>query len=189
MAPLSYSSPWNFNEHRRAVQDLSRITFRRQPVRRLLPLGIIVIASSLFLGPRLLQTDVEINTDLIMDLLFLVLVLVLLIVMGLWGASHLAARRTQRLDPSAKGTLTRTLTDIGFRIDGAGQSVDLKWDSVHSAVETNEFLHIFHNKLCSYYVPKRLIATRDQLDEVRDLLRTKLGDRARIQDSRASRAA
>ncbi len=94
---------------------------------------------------------------------------------------------SRRLDPSAQGTLTRTLSAEGFRIDGTGQSVVLTWKGVHSAVETPEFLLIFLNKVSAYYVPKRLISTPHELQAVRDLLQANLGERAQLAPHHCSR--
>ena len=61
-----------------------------------------------------------------------------------------------------------------------GQAVELRWEGIHSAEETSEFLFIFYNRLCAYYVPKRLLQNPNDLHEIRELLRAKLGERAMV---------
>jgi len=121
-----------------------------------------------------------------LSLLPYLLVVALWFALVFWAQFYLAARRTRQLDPSTRGVLTRTLTADGFRIDGTGQAVDLRWEGIHSAVETSEFFLIFFNRLCAYYVPKRLIPSLQELNEMRGLLRGKLAGRAFLLEERAA---
>ncbi len=143
-------------------------------------LALPVLLLALVFGPRWLSGDLEWNLVLLFSALPWLLLLALWAFLLRWGDSYLSARRTRRLDISARGTLTRTISAEGFRVDGTGQSSDLRWEGIHSAVETPEFLLIFYNKLCAYYVPKRLIPTPLELQAVRDLLLAKLGERAEL---------
>jgi hypothetical protein len=49
-------------------------------------------------------------------------------------------------------------------------------------IETAKFFFFFYNKRMAYYVPKRALDSR-QIDEVRDLMRQGLGDRAILRET------
>jgi hypothetical protein len=189
MTTYQYASPWGFREHQRGLRAVGRVSLRRRPWVRAVRIGFPIVLLAVLFGGRLLAGELQFDLVSVVSLLPWLLFLVLWIVLLRWGEFYLAARRTRRLDPSAKGTLTRTFSAEGFRIDGAGQSVVLTWKGVHSAVETREFLLIFLNKACAYYVPKRLIPTPDELQAVRDLLRANLGERAQLGPPSTARAA
>jgi len=187
MTTYQYASPWDFREHQRGLRAVARISLRRRPWVRAVRIGFPIVLLAVLFGGRWLAGELTFNLVLVVSLLPWLLFLVLWIVLLRWGEFYLAARRTRRLDPSAQGTLTRTLSAEGFRIDGTGQSVVLTWKGVHSAVETPEFLLIFLNKVSAYYVPKRLIPTPHELQAVRDLLQANLGERAQLAPHHFSR--
>ena len=189
MTTYQYASPWDFREHQRGLRAVARISLRRRPGVRAVRIGFPILLLAVLFGGRWLAGELAFNLVLVVSLLPWLLFLVLWIVLLRWGEAYLAARRTRRLDPSAQGTLTRTFSAEGFRIDGTGQSVVLTWKGVHSAVETPEFLLIFLNKVSAYYVPKRLIPTPHELQAVRDLLRANLGERAQLAQASPARAA
>ena len=180
------SSPWDFGEHMQVLRAVDRVAMRRRPVVRLVriafPFLLIVLLSSSVLRDVTSQPPLVIALSLLPYLLLVTLWFAFLS----WGQFYLAARRTQRLDPSARGVLTRTLNTDGFRIDGTGQAVDLRWEGIHSIIETSEFFLIFFNRLCAYYIPKHLVRSSVELDEIRTLLRVKLGDRASLAPSGAA---
>ena len=183
-----YSSPWDFKEYQRVLRAVSAVTLRRQPWRRGFRLLFPVLLFVFIMGPQLLRDDPQFDSNFAVNLsLWLILVLIWLAVVR-WGEGYFAARRTRRLDPSARGTLVRTLSNDGFRVDGSGQSVELRWDGIHSAVETPEFILVFFNRLCAYYIPKVLVTQSGELGRIRELLSAKLGDRAQLQ-STGQRAA
>jgi YcxB-like protein len=76
--------------------------------------------------------------------------------------------------------LTRTVDEDGFRVDGTGQSVALQWQGIHSIVETSEFMLVFPNESCGYYIPKRLVPSPEELESLRQLLRARLGQKAEL---------
>ena len=183
-----YSSPWDFKEHQRVLRAVSAVTLRRQPWRRIFRVLFPVLLFVLIMGPQLLRHDPRFDGNFAVNLsLWLILVLIWLAVVP-WGEVYFAVRQTRRVDPSTRGTLVRTLSNEGFRVDGSGQSVELQWDGIHSAVETPEFILIFFNRLCAYYIPKVLITQSGELGRIRELLSAKLGHRAHLQ-SAGERAA
>ncbi len=189
MTTYQYASPWDFQEHQRALRAVAKVTLPRRPWLRAFRVGFPVLLLALVFGPRWLSGELELNLVLLASAVPWLFFVLLWFVLLRWGEFYMAARRTRRLDPSAQGTLTRTFSTEGFRIDGTGQSVVLTWEGVHSAVEAREFLLIFLNKLCAYYVPMRLIPTPHELQAIRDLLRARLGDRAQVALVPPSRAA
>ena len=189
MATYRYSSPWDFNEHLRALRAVSAIVLRRRPWLRAFRIGFPLLLIALVFGPAWLRGELELNSVFLFSALPWLLLLVLWVGFMRWGEFYLAARRTRRLDPSAKGTLTRTISEDGFRIDGTGQSGELRWEGIHSVVETTDFVLVFYNRLCAYYVPKRLIPAPGELQALRSLCRAKLGERAQVWASELGRAA
>jgi hypothetical protein len=189
LSTYRYSSPWDFKEHLEALRAVSAVALRRRPWLRALRLAFPLFLIALVFGPPWLRGELEFNSVVFISALPWVLLLILWVVFIRWGEFFLAARRTRRLDPSANGILTRTLSEEGFRIDGTGQSGELRWEGIHSVVETTDFLLVFYNRLCAYYVPKRLILTRGEFEGLRSLLRAKLGDRAQVWASHMGRAA
>jgi hypothetical protein len=184
-----YSSPWDFKEHQRALRAVSTVTIRRQPWKRLFRLTFPVLLFVLIMGPQLWRDRPAVDSNFAVNLaLWLVLVLAWVAVIK-WGDVYLATRRVQKLDPAAKGTLVRTLSDEGFRVEGSGVSVELQWAGIHSAVETPEFFLIFLNKLCAYYIPKVLISQAGEVARLRQLLSARLGDRAHLEIGIGDRAA
>ena len=175
-----FSSPWDFGEHIRGLRAVDRITIRGRPLLRIFrvvfPFVLLAFMASSVLGATGSQPPLIIA----LSLLPYVLIVALWFVLIFWAQFYLAARRTRQLDLSARGVLTRTFTADGFRIDGTAQAADLRWEGIHSAVETPEFLLIFINRLCAYYVPKRLIKSTDELQEVRTLLQNNLHERAHL---------
>src|SRR5213594_1008501 len=180
MTTYQYASPWDFREHQRGLRAVARISLRRRPWVRAVRIGFPIVLLAVLFGGRWLAGELTFNLVLVVSLLPWLLFLVLWIVLLRWGEFYLAARRTRRLDPSAKGTLTRTLSEEGFRIDGTGQSGELRWEGIHSVVETTDFLLVFYNRLCAYYVPKRLVPAPVELQALRSLCRAKLGERAQV---------
>lgn len=93
-------------------------------------------------------------------------------------------RRANRLpseDVSTQGPQVRTLDSEGFHSSGNGVKLDVPWHAFKRAVETEEFFLMFYNRQCAYFLPKRTMSVGEQA-EIRDLLRTGLGDRARTAD-------
>jgi hypothetical protein len=189
LATYRYSSPWDFREHLQALRAASAIALRHRPWLRAFRVAFPVLLIALVFGPPGLRGELTLNAVFWISALPWLLLLVLWVVFLRWGEFYLAARRTRRLDPSAKGTLTRTVSEEGFRIDGTGQSGELRWEGIHSVVETADFLLVFYNRLCAYYVPKRLIVTSSELESLRSLIRAKLGDRAQLWASQMGCAA
>jgi len=183
-----YSSPWDFREHQRALRAVANVTLRHRPWFRAFRLALPVLILALVFVPPWLSGQLAVNMVFVVSALPWFLLIVLWFLFIRWGEFYLGARRTRRLDPSARGTLTRVFTEEGFHIDGTGQSVDLRWDGVHSVAETRDFLLVFYNKLCGYYVPKRLIPPTD-LQPLRALLAAKLGHPAQVGPPSPDRAA
>jgi len=188
MTTFRYTSPWGFKEHQQALRAVSRVTLRRRPWLRAFRIAFPVLLTALVFLPSLLKGKTELNLVFFISALPWLLIIVLWIVLIRWGEFYLAARRTRRLDPSARGLLTRTFSQDGFRIDGTGQAGELQWSGVHSVIETPDFFLVFYNKLCGYYVPKHLIPAHD-LEALRQLLRAKLGDLAQVGPVSPTRAA
>jgi hypothetical protein len=90
-----------------------------------------------------------------------------------------AARSLPKRDASVRGPQERTVDSDGFHSRGNGVSLDVPWHAMLRGVETNDFFLFFYSKQVAYYVPKRVLAD-GQIREVRRLMRTELGERARL---------
>jgi hypothetical protein len=91
-------------------------------------------------------------------------------------------RRAKKLptrEPSVRGTQERGVDEAGLHIRGHGLTMDYAWPDLQSAVETPQFFLFFYNKNCAHFIPKRALPASG-LDDVRTVLRTYMGSRAKL---------
>ena len=92
-----------------------------------------------------------------------------------WGPV-LSLRKGQ---PGIDGPQTMTLNDDGVRIQFVYSNVDLTWDAIYGARETNKFILIHLGKNVCYLLPKRVLDA-ELLSRARGVLRSHLGNRAKV---------
>ena len=70
-------------------------------------------------------------------------------------------------------------TTDSLTIRGGPAATRLGWDAFREAVETEDYFLLYIARRSAYYLPKRVFAGPAAQDELRALLHTVLGDRAR----------
>ena len=90
-----------------------------------------------------------------------------------------AARSLPKRDASVRGPQERTIDANGFHSRGNGVALDVPWHAMVRGVESAEFFLFFYSNQLAYYVPKRMLSGT-QIGEVRTLMRSGLGERARL---------
>lgn len=163
-------------EHYRAIRQV----FRRTPA-RFVPWLFALLGLALAYWNALRYWDTVPMADLIWNALPWLLITafwVVLIPYLHWRA----ARTTARSDPSVQGPQLREIDDAGVHSLGNGVRLDLPWNILLKAVETDEFFLYFYSKQLAFYVPKRVLPPAD-VQAVRVLTQAKLGARAQLQSS------
>lgn len=90
-----------------------------------------------------------------------------------------AARSLPKRDASVQGPQERTVDASGFHSRGNGVALDVPWHAMVQGLESDEFFLFFYSKQLAYYLPKRVLSGT-QIEEVRTLMRSGLGERARL---------
>ena len=116
----------------------------------------------------------------------LAVTLVLLLAVGPL-ATWYAAKTLPRRSPSLQGPQERVLSSDGFQVRGRGAVTSFEWSAIQRAVETKRTFLFFFNQKQAHYLPKRAIPTSADLEQVRTLLRERLG--ARFEQMGANGAA
>jgi hypothetical protein len=88
----------------------------------------------------------------------------------------------------AVGRRNRTLVGVhhyafapeGFSARSELFQVSLKWDAILKAVETKRFFFIYISNRAAHFIPKAQISSYPELEQLRAVLKTYLGDRARL---------
>jgi membrane-bound metal-dependent hydrolase YbcI (DUF457 family) len=87
-------------------------------------------------------------------------------------------RRQYSDTPSLRGPQVYQFSDGGLAMTGGATTTTLGWDSLVEAAETDAFFLFYHSKRQAFYLPKRVMGDEQQLQQLRQLLRTRLGPRA-----------
>ncbi len=95
-----------------------------------------------------------------------------------------ATRKMPDRDASLRGPQAREIDAVGYHSRGNGVALDVPWHAMARGVETAEFFLFFYNKQCAYYLPKRTLSEA-QAVEVRSLMHSALGQRARVMGATA----
>ena len=107
---------------------------------------------------------------------------VALVVLGVLALAVPAIQRWQAAralaaTPALAAPVTYRLTEEGIVLQTAISSAQLSWEGVESAEETPDMFVVYFAGRLAYYIPKRV--TQAATDSVRELLRERLGDRAK----------
>src|SRR5262245_5624143 len=73
-----------------------------------------------------------------------------------------------------RGVQHQTFTADGFLVSGDSFNTSLKWNAFLKARETKRFFLLYLNPRYAYFVPKEKIATSDDLEKLRTVLKTYL---------------
>jgi hypothetical protein len=69
--------------------------------------------------------------------------------------------------------------EVGFHSRGNSVALDIPWEVIDHAQETDLFFLFYYGKQCAYYIPKRALSL-ESTGELRELLRAHLGIKAVI---------
>jgi hypothetical protein len=73
------------------------------------------------------------------------------------------------LDP-----IRHTFTEQGLQIGTRTLDSELKWSGMHSVKETPTWFLFHYNRRLAYYLPKRVLATPQEVDELSGWIRKRL---------------
>jgi len=119
----------------------------------------------------------DLRQALLDNVWFAVLIVVMMFVVVPWFQRRTVSK-AYYANPAMQGQQTYEFTPDGLRMVGPLSSVSVAWPGILSAVETDEFLLFFVQKNLAYYLPKRAVSSTAELEELRELARQKLGERA-----------
>lgn len=130
---------------------------------------IAVLVSQLMFssGPR----EVASSTSNYIPMLLL---LFLLIGLKIWG-SRLLSRLAKLNASTVTDGFMLSLTDDSISRNMNGESLDIDWNKIERAIETDEFILFYCDGFQAFYVPKRLL--KNELAGVRKLLTEALQER------------
>lgn len=100
-----------------------------------------------------------------------------------WLIPNLAGRWYARMRERELGvdgrSIVTTFSNEGIHRSNGRTEASFTWKSLHHAVETEEFLLIYHHRGNAFYLPRRAVPA-DVLGEVHATILRRLGDRARL---------
>jgi hypothetical protein len=73
-----------------------------------------------------------------------------------------------------------SITPDGFSARSEMFDVNLRWDAILEAVETKRFFFIYLSPRIAHFIPKERISSFPELEQLRAVLKTHLGERARL---------
>jgi hypothetical protein len=116
---------------------------------RWLPDGLVLLATTVLMAVMCLSDNGRSPLLNWMPMLvFVAVILAVVVPRHLKLASKLYVRSRESGPPEF------TVTAERIRCDNAGDSADLKWDSVHSVCVSPHTLYVFVNRRCAWFVPR-----------------------------------
>jgi len=91
-----------------------------------------------------------------------------------WITGWIRAWQVQRQDPQVQHPLTHTFEESGISISTATVETNLKWGGLHKVRETQDLFMFYYSKRIAYYLPKRVLASPLEVDELRRLIKGRL---------------
>ncbi|UPG94665.1 YcxB family protein [Luteibacter aegosomatissinici] len=116
---------------------------------RWLPDGVLLLATTILMAAMCLSDHGRNPLLNWMPMLVFIAVMLALVV-----PRYLKIARKLYLQSREHGPPEFTVTAERIRCDNAGNSADLKWDSVHSVCVSPHTLYIFVNRRCAWFVPR-----------------------------------
>lgn len=96
-----------------------------------------------------------------------------------WNLRRVIGRQLKS-NPAAQGIQRYSISEAGIGMTGSLHNLDLKWEAIIKAVESRYDFFLYFSKVGAYFLPKTALANEHQQEELRRLLKTKLGERARL---------
>lgn len=103
---------------------------------------------------------------------------------GLVGLFTIVASRSAKSQlassPGLAGEMTYEFSPEGFHITTEYGSSQTSWEALHLVRETKDGFLFYRSKVAFNLVPKRMLANLDDIERLRVLVRSSLGDKARL---------
>lgn len=100
-------------------------------------------------------------------------------VAGRWNTRRII-RQQLKSSPSAQSPQIYTFSDAGISMTGALHNLDLKWEAIVKALESKHDFFLYPSKSFAYFLPKKAFVSGEQQAELRSMLRSKLGEKAKL---------
>jgi L-lactate permease len=100
-------------------------------------------------------------------------------VAGRWNTRRII-RRQLKSNPSAQSPQIYNISDAGISMTGALHNLDLKWEAIVKVLESKQDFFLYISKGVAYFLPKQAFASGEQEAELRGILRSKLGEKAKV---------
>jgi hypothetical protein len=114
-----------------------------------------------------------------LGLLYFVAIFLVALTVGAPWLQRRQLRRAYTESPIMRDSQRYEFSPEGFVIRGGPAATTLGWDAIREAVETDEFFLLFFARKAAYYVPKQAVADSQSATNLRVLLHSALGPRAR----------
>ncbi|GEM_PF-1522717 len=85
--------------------------------------------------------------------------------------------------PTAQQTQQVLFDDDGINIQNLLGSGEAKWGAIIEVVESKEDFYFYTAKKFAMFVPKRCFSSEEQQNQLRELVKRKLGDKAKLMNS------
>lgn len=112
--------------------------------------------------------------------MFWIIFAALYFLLGMPMMVRAGVRAVRKADPAWNEEQTVEMDDGAIRLLSASARVDIAWDDVQAAAESPDVLLVQFRPGRVFYIPTQAAASQGMLDRLRQLLRDKLGARARL---------
>jgi hypothetical protein len=165
-----------------ALREVNRHRVKGR-VRRLLPCGFALVAAAVLLAVAV--TPGEDRATLLARLVPWVAMIALWWIFFRIFLVRMSARAFRR-HPDSQHPLSAALTDDAYEVTEHSGTARHFWHALPQVVETPEVILFFINPNCAQYIPKRVLRSDAELRTLRELVRAKVGGRARLLDDAAA---
>lgn len=167
----TYTFDWNIKEHAHVTTLLMHEKFST---------GIWRIVKWIVVGIIILGTVLAVSLFLLGDTASAIELAPWLIAAGVLVipfykiTGWIRAWQIQRSDPNIAHPFIQTLDEEGFHISMHTINVDLIWTGMHKVRETPDLFLFYYSKHTAYYLPKRLLAGKPEIEGLREWIRNRL---------------
>lgn len=184
---LEYHFRWSAAEHRAFYRALQREANRRGARRFIVPgaLGLFaVVAIVAILGSDLSTATVALT------LAPYVLLFLLWIALLKWGLAYLSAHAYRRAHAACiPHDQIRVVSEEGLEARCVTSTVKVRWSGIARIVETPDHFLFFTTPSCAIQLPKQAVTDGVGLEQLREILRAHVGERAELAGPDAVAAA
>jgi len=96
------------------------------------------------------------------------------------GIQALNVWQHRKNNKSIAGDLHYKISEEGFESHGGSFQVKLNWAAIHRVVETKHFLFFYVASASAQFIPKSWITSPGGLADARTIIRSAIGDRAKL---------